>query len=77
MVISHGSKITMTLHADMVSGTVMQRFSVKVSKTYDRPFIPRAAVASIKGQKANENIINSFTTKPRIDFNYRYIYKAV
>ena len=67
VLVSRGSKLTMTLHADMVSGIANQRFNLKVSKTYDRPFIPRGALQRIKGQTANENIINTYTvTSKRI-----------
>ena len=60
--------MTMTLHADMASNKIHQRFKVSLSKTYDRPFIPRGAVDIVAGQKANENIINTHTVKPKSPF---------
>lgn len=63
--ITRGNKLTMTLHADMASQKVNQRFKVTLSKTYDRPFIPRGAIDMVAGQKANENIINTYTVKAK------------
>ena len=63
--ITRGNKLTMTLHADMASQKVNQRFKVTLSKTFDRPFIPRGAIDMVAGQKANENIINTYTVKAK------------
>ena len=51
-----------------------KRFKVQLMRTMDPPFIPRGAIKAINGQKANENVINSFTVQQSSDGHFINLY---